>query len=164
MIYGTHGLIPLATAFVLAASASEASAGTTIKVQFWDKGADVVMAKGLAYAAPMPDMSTAPMGMKLSRRSAPAGEVSFDVSNGSKDMTHEMLVIRLGDPSKPLPYIDNDNRLDEDKIGSLGEVSELDPGKAGSLTLTLQPGKYLLLCNVPGHFASGMWTTFEVTK
>ena len=34
----------------------------------------------------------------------------------------------------------------------LGEVSELDPGKSGTLTLTIKPGKYLLVCNVPGHY------------
>ena len=44
------------------------------------------------------------------------------------------------------------------------EVSELDPGASGSLTVALQPGKYLLICNVPGHYASGMWTEFTVTK
>jgi uncharacterized cupredoxin-like copper-binding protein len=45
-----------------------------------------------------------------------------------------------------------------------GEVSELNPGATGSLTVALKPGRYLLICNVPGHFASGMWTEFEVTK
>jgi uncharacterized cupredoxin-like copper-binding protein len=41
-------------------------------------------------------------------------------------------------------------------------VSELDPGKSGALTITLEPGLYLLFCNVPGHFISGMWTTITV--
>jgi uncharacterized cupredoxin-like copper-binding protein len=38
----------------------------------------------------------------------------------------------------------------------LGEVPELDPGKSGRLALRLSRGKYLLLCNVPGHFQLGM--------
>ena len=32
------------------------------------------------------------------------------------------------------------------------------------LTLVLKPGKYLLICNVPGHYSAGMWSEFEVTK
>jgi uncharacterized cupredoxin-like copper-binding protein len=75
-----------------------------------------------------------------------------------------MIVMQLQDPTKPLPYIDQENRVDEDKAGDKGEVSELDPGKTGSLTISLKPAKYLLICNVPGHYAAGMWTEFEVTK
>jgi len=70
----------------------------------------------------------------------------------------------LQDPSKALPYLANENRVDEDKSGDKGEVSELEPGKWGSLTVTLEPGKYLLICNVPGHYGAGMWTEFAVTK
>jgi uncharacterized cupredoxin-like copper-binding protein len=75
-----------------------------------------------------------------------------------------MIVMQLQDPKKPLPFVDKENRVDEDKAGDKGEVSELDPGKAGSLTIPLKPGKYLLICNVPGHYAAGMWTEFEVTQ
>ncbi|WP_245474327.1 sulfocyanin-like copper-binding protein [Mesorhizobium sp. M2A.F.Ca.ET.042.01.1.1] len=66
------------------------------------------------------------------------------------------------DPTASLPYIDAENRVDEDKAGDKGEVSELDPGASGTLTVDLKPGKYVLICNVPGHFATGMWTEFTV--
>ena len=75
-----------------------------------------------------------------------------------------MIVMFLQDPTKPLPYIDAENRVDEDKAGDKGEVSELDPGKSGALTVPLKAGKYLLICNVPGHYGAGMWTEFTVTK
>ena len=42
------------------------------------------------------------------------------------------------------PIIDDEKRVDEDKAGDKGEVSELDPGKSGSLTVNLKPGIYLL--------------------
>jgi len=45
-----------------------------------------------------------------------------------------------------------------------GEVPELDPGKSGTLSVSLQPGTYLLLCNQPGHYEAGMWTVFTVTN
>jgi len=75
-----------------------------------------------------------------------------------------MIVMYLAEPGKPLPYIDAESRVDEDKAGDNGEVSELDPGVSGALTVALQPGKYVLICNVPGHYSAGMWTEFEVTK
>ena len=62
------------------------------------------------------------------------------------------------------PSIAAENKVDEAKAGDRGEVSDLNPGTSGTLTVALQPGKYLLICNEAGHFAAGMWTTFEVTK
>jgi uncharacterized cupredoxin-like copper-binding protein len=141
-----------------------ANAATLVSVELWDKGAAMEMPQGLAYATPGADLSKATMGIKATPASAPAGIVSFKVTNTSEDTVHEMIVMYLADPAQPLPYIDGDKRVDEDKAGDKGEVSELDPGKSGTLTVALKPGKYLLICNVPGHFAAGMWTTFEVTK
>ena len=151
-----------AAAVALWASASLAA--TVIDVTLWDKGAAVTMGTDLAYASPSPDLSVATMGIKASPVTARAGVVTFHVTNSSTDTIHEMIVMYLADPAQPLPYIAADMRVDEDKAGDKGEVSELDPGASGELTLALKPGKYLLICNVPGHFAAGMWTEFEVTK
>jgi uncharacterized cupredoxin-like copper-binding protein len=146
------------------AVAAPASAATIVKVGLWDQGAETPMSTTLSYPAAGLDKSKATMGITATPATVPAGEVSFEVTNTSKDTVHEMIVIYLADPAKALPYIEDDSRVDEDKAGDKGEVSELDPGKSGTLTLTLQPGKYLLICNVPGHFAAGMWSEFEVTK
>ena len=32
----------------------------------------------------------------------------------------------------------------------------------GWFTITMKPGKYSLLCNLPGHFANGMYADFTV--
>ena len=157
-------VVSLATGLALILSATPIFAATVVTVDLWDKGANVDMPKGLVYGAPSLDMSKATMGMRLSRPSAPAGEVTFNVTNSSKDTIHEMIVMYRQDPTKLLPFIDNENRVDEDKAGDKGEVSELNPGKSGSLTVTLAPGKYVLVCNVPGHYGAGMWAEFEVTK
>ena len=74
-------------------------------------------------------MSMASMGMKTSPPRAPAGVVTFQLKNISKDTVHEMIVVYLADPSKPLPYIEKDAKVDEDKVSRKGEVSELEPGK-----------------------------------
>jgi uncharacterized cupredoxin-like copper-binding protein len=157
-------IVVLSAGMVFAAPATSALCATIIKVDLWDKGSGTPMATDLAYGTAGADLSKATMGIKLSRASAPPGIVSFKVTNVSKDTIHEMIVMQLADPTKALPYIANESRVDEDKAGDKGEVSELEPGQAGSLTLALRPGKYLLICNVPGHYAAGMWTEFAVTK
>jgi uncharacterized cupredoxin-like copper-binding protein len=154
----------LATCLALAFPLNAASAATIVKVELWDKGAEVPMATDMAYPTSGSDPSKATMGIKLSKSSVPAGTVIFQVKNASKDTIHEMIVMYLADPTKALPYIGKDSKVDEDKAGDKGEVSELEAGKSGSLQVPLKPGKYLLICNVAGHFTAGMWTQFEVTK
>lgn len=116
----------------------------------------------LGMAMPGADMSRAVMSVHAVPAIVPAGEVTFVATNKSADFTHEMILIKITDPQKQLPYLAKDIRVDEDAAGHLGEVSELDPGKSGSLSVTLDPGTYMLFCNVPGHYMAGMWTTITV--
>ena len=88
----------------------------------------------------------------------------FKPAINSKDTIHEMIVARLTSLKEKMPYVANEERVDEDRAGDLGEVSELDPGARGELGVDLKPGNYLLYCNVPGHYAAGMWTVLKVTK
>ena len=37
------------------------------------------------------------------------------------------------------------------------------PGAAGWVTLHLDPGRYELICNLPGHYAAGMYAELDVT-
>jgi uncharacterized cupredoxin-like copper-binding protein len=152
----------LAAATLMAGGSVAAQAATLVQISLWDKGAEVQMPMGLAYAAPGLDISKAAMGIKASPGAVKAGEVTFNVTNDSKDTVHEMIVMYLANPGKPLPYLEAENRVDEDKAGDKGEVSELDPGKSGTLTVELKAGKYLLICNVPGHDGAGMWAEFTV--
>jgi uncharacterized cupredoxin-like copper-binding protein len=138
-------------------------AGTTVSVSLWDKGADMDMAKDLGFNMGG-DMSKATMGIDVSMHAVQAGHVTFEVTNNSKDTIHEMIVARLTSLKEKMPYVANEERVDEDRAGDLGEVSELDPGARGELGVDLKPGNYLLYCNVPGHYAAGMWTVLKVTK
>ena len=45
---------------------------------------------------------------------------------------------------------------------AVGETQELQPNASKSIQLTLAPGNYLLVCNVPGHYAAGMVLAFTV--
>jgi uncharacterized cupredoxin-like copper-binding protein len=73
-----------------------------------------------------------------------------------------MLVIKADKSGKSPPYDSKEKRIPEDKVADLGEVSELDPGKSGTLTLDLTPGTYLLVSNQPAHFRAGMKATLIV--
>jgi uncharacterized cupredoxin-like copper-binding protein len=163
MIRSVHSALRLAAACAVASAfaAPAFAGGSTVKVTLWDKGTGAPMAMdqglGMAHAS----KADSNMGIKLSKKNVKAGEVTFEVTNSSKETVHEMLVIPAPADGK-VPYDAKEAKFDEDKAGSLGEVEETDPGKFGKLTLNLKPGKYILSCNVANHFANGMWTSFTV--
>ncbi len=140
-----------------------AQADAVVKASLWDKGGAMDMSKSMGLGMGMhADMGKAVMGIKLDAKAVAAGKVTFQVTNDSKETIHEMLVSPIASEDAVLPFVDGENRVDEEKSGDLGEVSELDPGKSGSLTLDLKPGYYVLFCNVPGHYMAGMWTVLKV--
>lgn len=103
------------------------------------------------------------MAVRLDKPTVKAGEVRFEVANLSRAWRHEMVVVAVDDPNAPLPYDYNTARVPEDKLKVLGEVDELEAGKSGALDVKLEPGSYLLICNLPGHYAAGMVAVFTVT-
>ncbi len=149
-------------------AAAPAFAASTVQVQLWDKGDNSL--DGLGTTPPMgmamagaADHGMAMVGVKTDVTEVPAGEVTFEVTNASQGMVHEMILSPVRDLTRPLPYQTDMNQVDEDAAIHLGEVSELDPGATGALTVTLKPGNYILFCNIPGHYEMGMWTTIRVT-
>ncbi|MBV1706871.1 MAG: hypothetical protein KGQ37_06655 [Hyphomicrobiales bacterium] len=114
------------------------------------------------------DKTTGPkikgMVMDADKTSVPAGKVTFMVTNESKALVHEMIVMHAALPVTKFPYNKATQRAIESKMHSMGEVSETRPGKSGTLTVNLKPGNYVLMCNQPGHLMSGMYEKFVVTK
>ena len=108
--------------------------------------------------------SIASMMIKTDQASVKAGPVKFLVSNNSKTLVHEMIVVAVAESNTPLPYDQKDNRVIESKIKDLGEASDLPPGQKKTLTLTLKPGNYILICNQPGHYKGGMRTNLTVAQ
>lgn len=62
-----------------------------------------------------------------------------------------------------------DDRVSE--TGSLGEAPKtcgagagegIAPRSSGWVTLTLRPGRYELVCNLPGHYGAGMYALLTV--
>jgi uncharacterized cupredoxin-like copper-binding protein len=143
------------------------AASRVIKVSLWDTGATSMSMQGqgsmMGMGAGGQKMPMAHMGIKVSSATVAAGVVSFDVRNDSTVMVHEMVISPIKDSKTPLPYNQSTNKVDEDAAGHLGEVADLAPGKSGALKLTLKRGRYILYCNVAGHYALGMWTLLTVT-
>lgn len=159
----TAGAALIAMMGLVAAAAPSFAADTTINVALWDKGGNMTMGTDMGMAMPKAgDMAMATMGVRVSADSAPAGKITFDVTNISNDTIHEMIVAPVTDITKPLPFDKSTQTVVEDEQTHLGEVSELDPGASGALTLTMKPGTYILYCNIPGHYMAGMWTLFTV--
>lgn len=102
------------------------------------------------------------MKMDADKTSVPAGSVTFMVTNESKALVHEMIVMHADLPVTSFPYNKATQRAIESKMHSMGEVSETKPGKSGTLTVTLKPGNYVLMCNQPGHLMMGMYEKFTV--
>jgi uncharacterized cupredoxin-like copper-binding protein len=154
--------LKLGLTLLMLAITAPAFANSVVNVHLWDKNGDMNPDAKMGMGMPA-NMSMAVMKIELDKKVVPAGKVTFEVENASKDAVHEMIVVPVADARKStLPYVPNENRVDEDAAGHLGEVSELDPGKSGSLTLDLKPGNYAVFCNIPGHFMNGMWATIQV--
>jgi uncharacterized cupredoxin-like copper-binding protein len=72
--------------------------------------------------------------------------------------------VAVDSPSTQLPFDYSQSMVREDQIKILGETPELQPNESKTLHVHLEPGTYMLFCNVPGHYAWGMATTLEVMQ
>ena len=111
--------------------------------------------------------------MDASPSSIPAGSITFDVSNVGL-IAHEFMVVKLNDAGMAADLTDLPTTAGEisetgtmvDGVGTiLGDLREVDlpADSSDSITLTLEAGEYMLLCNVATHYQLGMWSTFTVT-
>ena len=87
-----------------------------------------------------------------------AGRVTFTVKN-TGSLTHELVVLKTNVPAAKLPVGAN-SRVSERT--SVGEAGDVQPGKTKKVTLALKPGKYVLVCNIAGHYKAGQYAAFTV--
>lgn len=162
-------VIALVTAAAIAFSliggpvpAAPHSSGTVVNVSLTDSGGPMGEGTG--------PMHPGAMGLKANPVTVPHGTVTFRVTNAGA-VNHEMVILPLGASQVvgTRPF-DGDAKVDE--AGSLGEASKSDgdgagegivPGSSGRVTVTLAPGQYELVCNIMGHYVSGMYGKLTVT-
>jgi uncharacterized cupredoxin-like copper-binding protein len=103
------------------------------------------------------------MSIRLDKATVKAGAVTFDVMNWSRSVLHEVLIVAVDNQAAPLPYDYPQARVPEDQVKVLGEAGDLQPNMSKTFEVTLTPGSYLLICNLPGHYAAGMAVPLSVT-
>jgi uncharacterized cupredoxin-like copper-binding protein len=102
--------------------------------------------------------------------SAPAGEVTFEVTNDGPEDIHEFVVVKTDLDVAELPT-DGDGAVEEAGEGMevIDEVEDLPVGETQALTVNLDGGSYALVCNIwdeeegEAHYQMGMRTAFTVT-
>ena len=136
--------------------------GTVVNVSLTDSGGPMGEGNG--------PMHPGAMGLSADQSSVPHGTVSFVVTNAGA-VKHEMVILPMDSTqvagTRPLG---GDAKVDE--AGSLGEASNsggsgsgegIEPGASSRVTVTLAPGRYELVCNLMGHYVSGMYRQLKVT-
>ena len=91
--------------------------------------------------------------------SVKAGSTKIGVRNLASQV-HSFEVIKTDLPHDKLPIDGASAKAKED--GKVGGIETIAPGRSASVTLDLQPGKYVLICNVAGHYQLGMHASFTV--
>ncbi|WP_116452974.1 cupredoxin domain-containing protein [Blastococcus litoris] len=81
-------------------------------------------------------------GLELDEDSVTAGQVEFTLVNDGSS-THDLVVERDGQ--------------------DVAAADAVDPGRTSTVTVTLEPGEYVLYCSIANHRAMGMETTIRVS-
>lgn len=119
-----------------------------------------VMTAGAVTSKPLVAVQVDEFSVFPGTQGAPKGKVRFVVTNIGK-ITHEFVVVKTNKPAGNLLGGDHGpSRADES--GAVGEIGEIKAGSAKTLNLTLSPGHYALLCNLPGHYKTGQFADFYV--
>lgn len=102
--------------------------------------------------------------------SVSAGEVTFNVTNEGPEDVHEFVVFQTDLAADALPTAE-DGSVDEEGEGVelIDEIEDIPVGESPSLTVDLEAGSYVLICNIVEeeedgtvivHYAEGMRTGF----
>ncbi len=96
--------------------------------------------------------------------SAQAGPTVIEAPNEGA-VEHELVVFKTSmDPAKLPTEASGD--VDEEKLDEVaeeaGEVADVEAGETKSENFKLSPGEYVMFCNLPGHYAQGMYGTIVV--
>ncbi len=97
----------------------------------------------------------------LSASTSAAGPVTFQIDNAGT-IVHEFVVMKTDLAADKLPLDTSTGVVSEDTDGLtvVDEVEDIQVGSSESLTVDLPAGHYVVICNVPAHYAGGMHADF----
>lgn len=95
---------------------------------------------------------------------ASAGSTTISAPNVGQ-VEHEFILAKSDVDPASLPV--SGDRVDEDafvKQGAevLGEIEDVPAGQTKEGSFDLTPGKYVMFCNLPAHYAQGMYGSLTV--
>ena len=112
---------------------------------------EVVEGDGAPPPAPTPDAEISLVDFAFAAPAKIAGDAVLAISNETGTEPHEMIVGRLHDDAT----IDEvQHALDHGEAPPatfVGGMQALPPGSGAHLQLDLEPGRYVLICEVPSH-------------
>jgi len=85
------------------------------------------------------------------------GKVTITAPNEGQ-VVHELVLLKTDADPANLPK--NGDEVDEST--SVGEIADVAPGSTKKATFKLAPGKYALVCALPGHYEGGMYGSLTV--
>ncbi|MCH7838069.1 MAG: hypothetical protein IIC26_06125 [Chloroflexi bacterium] len=89
------------------------------------------------------------------------GSVIFQATNDGVNV-HNLRVIKTDLAPDGLPV--SGGQADEAQLNVVASTADLAAGQSESTpAIDMQPGNYVLICNVPAHYQSGMYLGFQVT-
>ncbi|HCV00664.1 MAG TPA: hypothetical protein DGL25_05630 [Dehalococcoidia bacterium] len=91
-----------------------------------------------------------------------SGNLRFELSN-SDGVLHNFVIVRTELEGTELPM--TRGQVDLAASGELvGRVQTVRPGITRGQTFHMPPGRYILFCNIAGHYEGGMYYTLRVEE
>jgi uncharacterized cupredoxin-like copper-binding protein len=158
--------LPLATAAIMAAIAlSSCSHAQTVSAGAPSTSTTAPAPTSTTTASSSPSsvsVSEHDFAISVTTSSVPAGNVTLMIANGGPS-SHELLAFRTSLADDQLP-LGADGRINEDALPKVVDTNtDLAGGTQRVVTATLSPGRYVLVCNLPGHYKLGMHAVLTVT-
>jgi uncharacterized cupredoxin-like copper-binding protein len=88
---------------------------------------------------------------------AKGGKVTITAPNKG-NVVHELVLLKTDQDPAKLPK--KGDKVDEST--SVGEIADVEPGSTKKATFQLEPGKYAMVCALPGHYEGGMYGSLTV--
>jgi uncharacterized cupredoxin-like copper-binding protein len=157
-------------AFIMSVGAALLTGGAIWAAVHEDKGTEgqvvgstpTVPAGGTPIAGAMQvELLDGPFAVTTDPPSTAAGSVAFSVTNAGT-IPHNLRVILTDLEQDALPLDSATFSVDESQLDVVASTDDLPAGRTEDLTEDLEAGAYVLLCNVPTHYQSGMHTAFTV--
>jgi uncharacterized cupredoxin-like copper-binding protein len=103
---------------------------------------------------------------------AKTGRLTLEAVNEGMSV-HELVILKTDlnpaalprKEAKPRQGIVTEYLVNEDdaRIKTIDEIEEFPAGTSQQKTVALDPGHYVLFCNIPGHYDKGMYASLHIT-